>query len=69
MKNKYGEESQDYKAFKYNTELFGLLAGESPNTTYVDFILENGSFTKPYFSSELKAEYPSYEPVQYIEQD
>lgn len=66
MKNKYGEDSQNYKAYEYNTKVLKLLSDEKPNEEYVDFILENGSYVKPYFSSELKEEYTTYEPIQYF---
>lgn len=66
MKDKYGEDSQDYKAYEYNTKLLKLLSDEEPNKEYVNFIIENGSYTKPYFSSKLKSEYASYEPIQYV---
>ena len=51
---KYPESNEVFDSYQYNKELLINMKNSNPGIDYVNYLIENGYYVKPYFSKELK---------------
>lgn len=57
----------DYALYEHNREILNLLFTDSPNTFYIEYLTKNGYYTKTYFSTKLKEQYPEIKKKDYYD--
>lgn len=65
--NNYQDDEEKLKIYLYNKEILKLLNTSDPGTSYLYYLVSNGTYVKPYFSSSLKEKYPNTYFINYYE--